>query len=245
MEHGRLGASVRWLFTDRNGGVSPEPYASANLGGHVGDDPGAVEANRDALARQLGLSRTHLLFMNQVHGNDVRVVDDSTAVGKAAVDTAPYDAQVTTATGLALAVLVADCVPVLMADPDAGVIAAVHAGRPGVHNGVVDRALDRMIELGAVSTNVTAWLGPAVCGACYEVPEAMRAEVAAVAPGAWATSRTGTPALDLRAGLTRELEGRGVMAHSIGPCTRETPELYSYRRESRTGRFAGVIWREP
>jgi copper oxidase (laccase) domain-containing protein len=99
-----------------------------------------------------------------------------------------------------------------------------------------------MQSRGADPARTIGWLGPAVCPACYEVPDDMRADVATVAPAAWSTSRTGTAALDLRAGLTALLAERGVTVHSIGPCTAESPDHYSYRRDGTTGRFAGVVW---
>jgi len=176
-------------------------------------------------------------YMHQVHGDTVTVLDDA----QSPLPAGGTDALVTAARGVALAVLVADCVPVLMADPDAGVVAAVHAGRPGLRNGVALRALDAMVTLGAVAARTTAWLGPAVCPACYEVPDDMRADVAAVAPAAWSTSRSGTAALDLRAGLSALLAGRGVTVDVVGPCTAESPDHFSYRRDGTTGRFAGIV----
>ena len=101
-----------------------------------------------------------------------------------------------------------------------------------------------MAGLGATRSQTVAWLGPSVCPACYEVPEQMRADVASVVPASWSTSRTGTPALDLRAGLTAELQAAGLTVTSVGPCTAESPDHFSYRRDGITGRFAGVIWLE-
>ncbi|MFI5101184.1 MAG: laccase domain-containing protein, partial [Actinomycetes bacterium] len=84
-----------------------------------------------------------------------------------------------------------------------------------------------------------------VCPACYEVPELMRADIAAVAPAAWSTSRTGTAALDLRAGLAGVLGAAGVTVERVGPCTAESPDHFSYRRDGTTGRCAGVVWLDP
>jgi YfiH family protein len=134
---------------------------------------------------------------------------------------------------------------VLLADATAGVVAAVHAGREGVRRGVVPAALAQMARLGARPADVTALLGPAVCGACYEVPAAMQAEVARVAPAAAARSRRGTAALDLRAGLADVLRGAGVGQVVHDPrCTVEDPVLFSHRRDGVTGRQAGVVWLE-
>jgi YfiH family protein len=242
MEQGRLGRRVRWAFTDRTGGTSGGPYTSANLGGHVGDEATSVETNRARLAASLGVPREQLLFMSQVHGREVRVVDGAPLDDATAVE--PCDGQVTRSPDVVLAVLVADCVPVLLADPATGVVAAVHAGRPGVAQRIVQRAVEQMVSVGADPSAIEALLGPSVCGRCYEVPDPMRAEVAAVAPRAWATSAAGTAALDLRAGLVGQLADLGVAATTVGPCTRESAEHYSYRRDGTTGRFAGLVWLE-
>jgi copper oxidase (laccase) domain-containing protein len=125
----------------------------------------------------------------------------------------------------------------------AGVVAAVHAGREGVRRGVLPVALSAMASLGARARHVTALLGPAVCGACYEVPDAMRAEVAAVAPAAATRTRTGAPGLDLRAGLAELLTRAGVREVVHDPrCTVEDPHLFSHRRDGVTGRQAGLVW---
>ncbi len=225
---------VRWGFTSRAGGHSAAPYAGLNLGGHVGDDPAAVEANRQDVARTWAVGRADLLFMEQCHGVEVAVVDAPWRGPPAQVD-----ALVTTTAGLALAALVADCVPVLLADPDRGVVAAVHAGRPGMVAGVVAAAVTRMRELGAV--RVEAVVGPSVCGRCYEVPAEMRDQAAAVTPESATRSWTGTPAIDVGAGVVAQLAALDVSVQWVPGCTRESPDLYSYRGEGTTGRFAGVV----
>jgi purine-nucleoside/S-methyl-5'-thioadenosine phosphorylase / adenosine deaminase len=132
---------------------------------------------------------------------------------------------------------------VLLADPVAGVVAAVHAGREGVRRGVVPAALAAMTRLGARPADVEALLGPAVCGADYEVPAAMQAEVARVAPASAVRTRRGTPGLDLRAGLAEVLRAAGVGQVVHDPrCTVEDPRLFSHRRDGRTGRQAGLVW---
>jgi YfiH family protein len=144
--------------------------------------------------------------------------------------------------GVPLAVMVADCIPVLLAgeSPGGPVLAAVHAGRPGLANGVIPAAVDSMNTLGA--TGIRAWLGPSICGSCYEVPAPLQAEVAAVVPASRSTTSWGTPGLDLPAGARSQLEQAGVGVEYSGPCTLETPSLFSYRRNKNTGRFAGVVW---
>ena len=222
-------------FTDRSGGGSAPPYDTNNLALHVGDDPAVVAANRAQL------SAGPVVWMDQVHGARVEVVDgplDGAVPGT--------DALVTATPGLTLAVLVADCVPVLLADGEAGVVAAVHAGRRGVQAGIAARALAAMQHLGARPDRTTAALGPAVCGSCYEVPAAMQEEVAADLPAARATTRTGTPGLDLRAGLRAQLDALGVARVEVSAvCTAESPDHYSYRRDGVTGRFAGLVRLEP
>jgi YfiH family protein len=228
----------RRVVTDRRGGRSRSPYDSFNLGDHVGDEPADVAANRTRLATELGVAEDRLVWMNQVHGNAVEVVD-----GPRSATVPATDALVTATRGLVLCVLVADCVPVLLADPEAGVVAAVHAGREGLRTGVVPAALAAMADLGARPASTSALLGPAVCGACYEVPAAMRAEVARVAPAAAVRTRKGTPGLDLRAGVAELLRGAGVAQVVHDPrCTVEDRFLFSHRRDGVTGRQAGVVW---
>lgn len=209
-------------------------FASLNLGGHVGDDPLTVESNRSLVAGSIGIERDRLLFMNQCQGSDVVVVD-----GPWAGEAPEADGLVTTSTDLALAVLVADCTPVLLVDRIAGVAAAVHAGRPGMMSGIVGRAVDAMTDLGARS--ISAVVGPSICGRCYEVPEAMRAHAARISPVASAISWQGTPAIDVAAGVVDQLRARSVVVQWIAGCSRESEELFSYRRRHRTGRCAGVV----
>ncbi|ASO19458.1 hypothetical protein FHR81_000866 [Actinoalloteichus hoggarensis] len=229
---------VRRVITTRDGGVSSAPYDSFNLGDHVGDDPTSVEANRRRLAAELPGTPDGLVWMEQVHGRGTAIVDGPTAEPVEATD-----ALVTTRPGLALVALVADCVPVLLADPEAGVVSAVHAGRVGSRVGVVPAALRAMIEMGASVERVEALLGPSICGKCYEVPAAMRADVDAHLPGSASRTRQGRPGLDLRAGLRRQLTEAGIARLGMDPrCTVESPELFSHRRESTTGRFGAAIW---
>ena len=136
--------------------------------------------------------------------------------------------------------LVADCVPILAGDAAAGVIAAVHAGRRGAAGGIALRMLERMAALGAAPGGITVVLGPAICGACYEVPAAMRDEVADTLPGSASTTDRGTPGLDLRAGLAAQLRVAGVAQVVIDPrCTYTDAGLFSHRANAPTGRFAG------
>lgn len=231
---------IRRITTTRSGGVSAPPYDSFNLGDHVGDDPAAVAANRGRLASAIGLTPDRVVWMNQTHSANVEVVDGPRT---AAVDA--IDALVTGVRGLALAVVTADCVPVLLADARAGVIGAAHAGRVGAANGVVLRTLEAMLSLGARPQDVSVLLGPSVSGPNYEVPAAMADEVEAALPGSRTATPQGTPALDLRAGIARQLAAAGVTAIDVDPrCTVTDPALFSHRRDNPTGRLASLIWME-
>ncbi|TVU59074.1 laccase domain-containing protein [Paenarthrobacter nitroguajacolicus] len=226
----RPGVSV--AFTDAGAG---------NLALHVGDNPEQVSARRTRLAHAAGLGARQFQYMNQVHGNTVEFI--------AAIGPGPTaDAMVSAATdspGAAqpLAVMVADCVPVVFAGVDANndpIIAVAHAGRPGVASAIVGATVAGMRSRGAV--DISAWLGPSICGSCYEVPEQLRTDVAAKVPATWSTTSWGTPALDLPAGVRAQLAALDVPVAYAGECTLENDSLFSYRRESRTGRFAGLVW---
>lgn len=231
---------VRRVVTTRAGGRSSGAYSSFNLGDHVGDDPSAVAANRRRLAEGIGVPPQRLVWMEQVHSRTVAVVD-----GPPSGPLEATDAVVTAARDLALVVVAADCVPVLLADEESGVIAAAHAGRVGARIGILSATLAAMRSLGARTERISVLLGPAVCGQCYEVPEPMQRDVEAHVPGSASRTRAGTAGLDIRAGLRRALLAEGVGAVAQDPrCTMESEELFSHRRQAPTGRLAGVIWTE-
>ncbi|MFE4197291.1 polyphenol oxidase family protein [Paenarthrobacter sp. NPDC056912] len=226
----RPGVSV--AFTDTDAG---------NLALHVGDNPQQVLARRVRLEEAAGLGAGSFQYMDQVHGNAVEFI--------AAPGPGPTaDAMVSAATGSItsarpLAVMVADCVPVVFVGDHAStnpVIAVAHAGRPGVASAVVPATVAEMRRRGAL--NISAWLGPSICGSCYEVPEQLRSEVSAKVPATWSTTSWGTPALDLPAGVRAQLAELDVNVEYSGECTLEHESLFSYRRDSRTGRFAGLVW---
>lgn len=237
------------MFSTRAGGVSPVPYDSLNLGGAVGDDPAAVHINRSRFAAAAGLAADRVVWMRQVHGTSViRINDRGEPLGASnsagmSVDLPESDGVLTTVPGIGLAVLVADCIPILAADPSAGVIAAVHAGRRGAAGGIAVQTLERMTQAGAAVDRVQIRLGPSICGACYEVPADLRDEVEAALPGSAATTGWGTPSLDLRAGVARQLNALGVAHVAVdNRCTFTDPALFSHRRSAPTGRLAGLIW---
>ena len=241
MMRAELCEGVSALITARDGGSSGSRFASLNLSYSVGDDPAAVQANRDhvlAAAAALGRGPARLAWLRQVHGATVVHATDT-----APAESPEADAVFTGTPSVALAVTVADCAPVLLADPVARLVGAAHAGRPGMAAGVVTALVTDMEKAGADPGRMHALIGPAVCGACYEVPGEMRDEVAALVPGSACVTRKGTPGLDLRAGLRAQLAGAGIARITDDRrCTAETADLYSYRRDGNTGRFAGLIW---
>lgn len=240
----RLGG-VRAVFTTREGGGSAAPFDAANLARHTGDDLAAVERNREALAARLGAP---VQFVEQIHSATAVALPASGMLGGGSAEAVQADALVTDRADVALAIMVADCVPVLLSDPVAGVVGAAHAGRRGLLDGVLEATVARMRELGAQGAHLEAAIGPSICGACYEVPEQMRADSAERIPSTWSTTSWGTPGLDLRAGARAALEALGIDAARIDddyPCTLEDPRFFSYRRAQRTGRFVGAIRRTP
>jgi YfiH family protein len=227
---------VELAFTDRHGGAGAAPSDELDLALEDDADGGRCAAN---LLRVVGdlAPGARVADMRQVHGSAVAVVGTAPTA-----DRPEADGLVTAEPDRVLVVRVADCLPVLLVDRDAGVIGAVHAGRRGLAAGVVPAAVDRMRDLGA--TEVGAWLGPRICGACYEVPEALQAEVGAVVPEAVAMTSWGTPSLDIGAGVRAQLAALDVPVVDVGTCTRESADLWSYRRDGATaGRFAGLVWR--
>jgi YfiH family protein len=237
-----LGAGVRAGFTRRDGGVSTGPWAGLDLGLHVGDDPDAVRANRVLVA---GWAGAPVWYPRQVHGRAVQVLDappEPAAALASGVAGEPADAVLAVGPGPAVAVVVADCVPVLLADAHAGLVAAVHAGRPGLLAGVVEAAVEAMLVRGAAAPRIRVALGPSAGPCCYEVPEPMRDAAARAIAETAATTRVGTPSIDLRAGCTAVLARLGVtQVRVVGGCTIDDHGLYSYRRAAVTGRFAGVV----
>lgn len=220
---------MNFRFTDSTGGKSAGAFLSRNVGLHVGDNRETVELNRQVLSQEIGRP---IQFMNQVHGNTVALVDELTQAPPTA------DALVTTKPHIALAVMVADCIPLLLENQ--GSIAAVHVGRKGLLNGVSRSALATMRDLD--SSPITAMIGPSICGRCYEVSEDVFEEVTSVFPQSKSQTKYGGFALDLAAALTYELESHGVRVLDRSSCTVEDRSLYSYRRDGVTGRQVGLIW---
>jgi YfiH family protein len=215
------------LFTDRRNGKSHAPYESFNLALHVGDDPSTVLANRTLLSHRTG----PLQFMNQVHGDEIVEV-------RSLIEDPTCDALITKVPGIALAVMVADCIPLLLTSST--VVGAVHVGRRGLVNSIARKTVDAMRSIGA--EEIHAQLGPSICGRCYEVSQELSDEVCREHPAAAALTSFGTSSLDLPKALIADLVSAGVAYESSSICTLENEEYFSYRRHNITGRTAGVVW---
>lgn len=229
-----LGHGVRAAFT--LGWSEPDSTGSGfDLSTAVGDDVAGVAARLRAVEDWVGAP---LGRARQVHGATVHHC-------RPAEDPVPADALVSTDPGLAVMVLVADCVPILLADCAAGVAAAVHAGRRGVVAGVVTAAVEAMSEHGASVDAIRAVIGPAICGLCYEVTSELRDEVEAAVPGTASTTSWSTPALDLPAGVAAQFDAVGVrLVDRLDMCTLEDARFYSHRAVAGgrpPGRFAGIV----
>jgi YfiH family protein len=236
-------ANVRATCTLRAGGVSIGPYASLNLAAHVDDDPEAVAANRARLGSALRLPREPM-WLRQVHG--IQVFDAEKAAVSSASSPPEADAAVTREPGPVLAVMVADCMPVLLCRRDGRAVAVAHAGWRGLAAGVLEAAVQ---ALGAEAGQVMAWLGPAIGPAHFEVGDEVRDAFCARTPNAqaaFARNDRGRWQCDLHALATQRLQTLGV-ASIFGDrlCTyRERERFFSFRRDRVTGRFAALIWME-
>jgi polyphenol oxidase len=241
------GAAV--AVTTRHGGASAAPYDSLNLGLHVGDDPGAVVRNRARAATAFGVALDAVVFAHQVHGAAAALVGpDDRGRGTLSEGDAVADADilVTASRGVTLAILVADCLPLALVDPEAGVLAAVHAGWRGTAAGVVGRAIHTMRDCGADAGRVRAFLGPAVHPDRYQVSEeVLRALSGAVRPSVLdpAVARPDGPGhwlVDLIAANRQQLLASGVRRDHIAESGTTTSDeaFFSDRVQRPCGRFA-------
>jgi YfiH family protein len=232
-------ATIRAFVTTRHfDGVSEPPFDRCNLGLRSGDDREAVIENRRLVEQVLQLPSPPR-WLQQVHGTTTVDVDD-----RLDSEEIEADAAVTRASGVVLAILSADCMPVLLATEDGSAIAIAHAGWRGLSAGVVESAVAGMR---AKAERVVAWLGPAIGAASYEVGEEVRAafvDVDASAVNAFAPTRPGHFTCDLYALARQRLAALGVVRVGGGSFdTFADARFYSYRRASRTGRFATLIYR--
>lgn len=228
-------AGATLAVTDRHGGVSDGVFASLNLADHVGDDPAAVAENRRRVAEAIGVRPTHLVFARQVHGRRVAVVDAPWTD-----QPAEADALVTTVPGIALGVLVADCTPVMLAAVGVPMVGVAHTGRRGMVDGACKALVTVMRRLGA--DELVARVGPAICPRCYSVPLGLREEVADREPVTRSVDRHGGPSLDVTAGVLSQLAPLCSEVLAVNGCNCEDADLYSYRRQRTTGRYAGLAW---
>ncbi len=232
-------ATVRAWQTVRIGGVSRSPYDSLNMALHVGDDPAAVQQNRTRLFEALKLpSMPH--FLDQQHTARVAKFSHPAKMGETPL---LADAAWTDVPGVVLAVMTADCLPILLADEQGGCVAAIHAGWRGLENGVIDNTL---AALPVRAQALTAWIGPGISHDHFEVGSEVRE--------AMLDGRRALPVhfdakgekwlMDLPAIATWQLNRLGVgRVASSGLCTWSDPaRFYSYRRDGRTGRMATLIW---
>src|SRR5690606_21786000 len=233
---------VRYFCTTRAGGVGVAPYDTLNLGARAGDDTAAVRENR---ARIRAAVPGDPLWLRQVHGADVIDADAGSA------DEPAGDAGVRAAPGRVLAILVADCLPVGIADLDGQAVGVAHAGWGGLAGGVLENALARLRAKAPGARGWRAWIGPGIGPAAFEVGDDVRAAFAADGPEAQAlfAPRPGLPGkwlADLPALALLRLRRAGVEdAHASGLCTVSDPaRFFSYRRDGTTGRMALLAWRE-
>jgi YfiH family protein len=233
-------AGIRHGFSTRLGGVSGGSFASMNLARNVGDDPAAVEENHRRLAEAVGYDPSRLYESSQVHGARALRVDGAAVLATRAEEA---DALVTSTAGDAVAVRVADCVPVLLAAPGRGVVAAVHAGWRGVAQRVLAAAVEAMaVEPGAI----IAAVGPCIGPCCFEVGEEVAEQIAAASDGSVVTrpAEGAKPRVDLRAAVSMQMRSIGLRGvEHVGGCTMCDPTwFHSYRRDGKaSGRLLGAI----
>lgn len=232
--------SIRHAFFTREGGVSTGLFASLNCGYGSGDDPEAVSENRRRAMIRLGARPERLVTCYQVHSAECVVVEEPWQR-----EDAPHaDAMVTRVPGLVLGVLTADCAPVLLADPEAGVIGAAHAGWKGALAGVVDATVARMVGLGARARDIVATVGPCIAQRSYEVgpdfPTAILAEHPENADFFSDAPRAGHFLFDLSGYAVRRLHRAGVT--TVQRCPNDTlaeeGRFFSYRRATKRGEDA-------
>jgi polyphenol oxidase len=236
---------VRALSTFRCGGISLAPYASLNLGDHVGDLPAAVAENRRRLVVEAGLP-AEPTWLAQVHGATVADLDARVSLGVTR-PTLTADAAFTRRPGRICAILTADCLPMLLAAQSGGVVAAAHAGWRGLAGGVIEATVRAM---GQPPDRLMVWLGPAIGPEHFEVGTEVREAMLKQDPGAegaFTLNARGRFMADLGALARRRLEALGVdRIYGGGRCTHADAERYfSHRRDGVTGRQVTLIWSEP
>jgi copper oxidase (laccase) domain-containing protein len=229
---------VRVAFTDRHGGVEPRAVRALNLGLGTGDAAASVARNFALVAAALDVRPEQVVRMHQVHGNEVAIVRDPSDRPPGPTRSSPTSPGSSCA--CARPTVCRSCSPQA---PPGSSGAPMPVGRAWPR-GWFRQPVTRMRALGA--TDITAWIGPHICGSCYEVPAALRAEVAAAVPESYGRTSWGTPSVDLGAGVRAQLASAGCAVVDGSRCTAESPDLYSHRRDGRrSGRLAGLVWIRP
>jgi hypothetical protein len=234
-----FGPQVRAWFTGAADGPLPRVGRAGNLSHRRPHEPARLAADRAVGFGQAGVDPDRVHLMKQVHGATVAVVDGRTALGAELPDA---DAMITDLPNRPLAVLTADCVPVLLAGERH--VAVIHAGRVGVRAGVVDATIATLDAAGEDLSTVRAAIGPAIGPCCYEVGDELASAMQGQFPGAAATTTWSTPSIDLPGVVARTLERAGMKVDDLGVCTHCSPGWFSHRRDPGAGRQAGVIVRE-
>ncbi len=231
---------IFYAFTNRYGGVSPKPYDSLNLGHHVGDDIKNVIKNKKLVAKKYSLNLNKLIYMNQIHSDNIEIIKDS--MNTKIENT---DAILTSQRDIALMVLVADCIPILLFDPVKKVIGAVHAGRNPTFKKIVSKSVLKMRDVfKSRPKDILASLGPSIRSCCYEVSKDI-ADIALKNFGQKYVIKRGEKFfLDLQTLNKDQLLEVGLKEENIEiipKCSCCDREYFSYRRDKITGRFAGII----
>lgn len=235
-----LGPGVAAWFTGRGDEAEPSVGRAGNLSARRPHEPSRLARDRRAAFGRHGVDPASVHLLRQVHGARVAVVDEDTPVGRVLPDA---DAAVTTLADRPLAVLTADCLPVLLAGPRA--VAVAHAGRRGLLGGVLEATVKACADVGEDPSELRAVIGPAIHGCCYEVPADMQEEVAGGHARLAATTTWGTPSLDLPAAAEDVLAALGVDVEVVGTCTRcHADAWFSHRADPEAGRQAGIVVRQ-
>lgn len=235
--------NVRHGFFGRQGGYSADDFAGLNVSWSVGDDAGIVERNRDLVKSTMGVGP--LVILRQVHSARVETIEEP--VEASAIEA---DAIVTAKPGLALAILTADCTPILLADPETGIIGAAHAGWRGAVDGIIGNVVSAMERLGAKPARILAAYGPTIHAPNYEVGDKFRTDFLALHPGGahhFHVPAGGQAHFDLPGFVEAQLRAAGIASiERVGGCTYAHPDRYFSHRYAthqgtRTGRQIAVI----
>lgn len=226
--------NVHALTTTRQIGYSQETYAKNNLALHVNDEPAHVFANRTTLVKQLSLP-AEPIWLNQTHSNVCVTVEDDA--------NRHADATVTRQPGQTLAILTADCLPIVLCNKNGDEIAAIHAGWRGLVNGIIENTLAKMQS---PTHQLMVWIGPAICVTCYETSADVKKAFIKQYPFAHPAFEDKNGKIYANLSKIAELvfyEAGVSSVHQSGACTFESEsKFYSYRREAQTGRIATLIW---